>query len=440
MSLDEVAKSTPDDPQAAFQKLRAVMGFPSDLVSADDWSRAFSLFKEIGSALGDESDLGAALERGASDSSDPQVLFDIGYELIEQRLYGIAASVLSRADEASPGNPVIVDELVCAFEHTMLNAEACRVLRAYPELTATPTVSRYLLAFHSMMTGDVETARELYPALLESGDDTLIHMGGGIAAMVGRADALAGVCALDDRDLRGWHFVLNGALLLHISPHGLDEPMRGRYAWIQDSNEAIQEGIRKVEATLGALGQAPERVFALADRGSQILAHATASIMGIPVVDWPPGDEGSDQPGLIAVYDLEDLDGDTLVSIADHRPGQVLWAHGATWTQDPPFCPDLVTMLFQTNNPPWGERMGYDADAKRDTTTPPSTASVEELAHQIVSATAGDARLADAVVVTDLAALLKNAVGATDLVGALRGEGRRRRQWLGSPVPSARFT
>src|SRR4029078_12210492 len=109
-----------------------------------------------------------------------------------------------------------------------------------------------------------------------------------IEGYLARADAARGHAPLDATDLRGWHFVLTGGLLLHISPHGFDEGMRGRYAFVPDSPATCFEGIRRVALVLDALDHRPERVLAPADRASAILAPATAIALNLPNQAWRP--------------------------------------------------------------------------------------------------------------------------------------------------------
>src|SRR5262249_55251727 len=155
---------------------------------------------------------------------------------------------------------------------------------------------------------------------------------------------------------RGWHFVLTGGLLLHLSPYGFDV-MRGRYAFVQDSEATCLEGIRRLEAVLGALELGPPRVLVLEDRASAILGHAAAEVLRLPVASWP-----SDEPGLIVAYDLASL-GD-LQSLREYRPGQILWGHASCWTEVQPVAADFVTFLHQQNRPIGGPRLKVDHEKR----------------------------------------------------------------------------
>ena len=153
-------------------------------------------------------------------------------------------------------------------------------------------------------------ARRLLPDLqrLQEQDEHFAALSARIIRMLRRADALSGHVPLDSRDLRGWHMVITSGLLLHVSPHGFDEGMNGRYAFVQDTPELCLEGIERVKAVLAALEIAPPRIFALPERSSSILAQATARILDCPLESWPDG--GSEEPGLIVAYDLALLDVD----------------------------------------------------------------------------------------------------------------------------------
>jgi hypothetical protein len=257
-----------------------------------------------------------------------------------------------------------------------------------------------------------------------------------LAGMLERAGALQGVAPLDARDLRGWHFVVTGGLLLHISPFGLDEGMNGRYAYTQDSEARCLEGIRRAGAALSAWKLSPPRVFVLPDRASAALARAAAAVLGLPEAPWPEG--GTPEPGLIVAYDLRRLDGEVLQSLKDHRPGQILFAHAACWTEEPPFVADLTTYLYQMNAAPWDARLGFDPEKQAAIEVPADESSVETLAERIANASLEEGALADLAALAAFAEAAAHAGGDAAL-GAMLTGGARRRQREGSPVKSSRF-
>jgi hypothetical protein len=228
-----------------------------------------------------------------------------------------------------------------------------------------------------------------------------------IASIVERADRVAGAATLDARDLRGWQYVLTGTLVLHCSPYGFDEGMTGRYAWLQDGLARIATGLDRV----AELVDGAPCVYAPEGRGHALVAAALAQRLGIVVAPWPA--VGVPAPGVVALYDLADVEPPDLARIAERRPGQVLFAHASPWTHDSPIAPDITTLLYQSIVPPWHGRT--------------------------------DAELVDALV-------LGPRLGGEDLAAdeparwdALVARawppvpGARSRLWAGGPVPSNRF-
>lgn len=417
-----------DDPHGALRALRSGTRYPSEFDEAA-WVTVFELVLGIGEALGDDSDLGPALVAGLESPGDAKVLYDVGYQLIEVGLPDLAAGILGHALEMRPGDPAIVTELCCALEDDLRFPDARAVLEAFPELWEEATMARYLLTFHRFMTADVDGARELLDALLRA-EEELADTARQVQDMVTRADAIRGQAALDPSDLRGWHFAVNGTLLLHESPHGRDAGMNGRYAWVQDQETLCRSGIDLAKMALDALGMELPRVYLLGDRDSEILGRAAAEVWGLPAEPWP-----GDGAGIIVAYDLSLLDEATWRQVAEHRPGQVLWGHASQWTVRHAYGADLVTYLYQENTPPWGARLVVDPETQQALDVGPDESPAEEIARRVADAEADNSdQDTDALV-----ALVKAATGARGRCAALRDSGRRRRQWCGSPVHSGRF-
>src|SRR5262249_51840811 len=257
-----------------------------------------------------------------------------------------------------------------------------------------------------------------------------------IEGMLARADAVRTATALDGNDLRGWHFVITGALLLHLSPFGFDEAMRGRYAYTQDAPSRCLEGLRRLAAVLAAWDRRPAGVGRLEDDDSAALAVAAGQILGCPVESWPAG--GTAGEGLVAAYDLSTLDPTVIETLREHRPGQVLFSHASCWTQEPPFAADLTTYLYQYNVSPWGEGLQVDPKTRQTVRGAASTAPAVERAAEGVAAPLEADGLAG---LPRLVGLARSAQGLSGEhgTGALRRDGPRRRQGRNSPVLSNRF-
>ncbi|HEU4326314.1 MAG TPA: hypothetical protein VFS21_24450 [Roseiflexaceae bacterium] len=425
--LDQAeAELVQGDAHRAFTTLRPLLFDEALAGESARFVEVLTLFARVGAALAGE-EFGAKVRAAAERPDDIRALYDLGYDLIEQGLPAAAVTVLTRANALHPGQEAVVTELVAALERDMRYGAARAVLLGERGLLLDSFMCRYLLVFNSLMSGDLVGARAGLDTLRPGPEPGEQVMAARVTRMVARCEAVAGLTPLDGRDLRGWHLGLTGGLLLHRSPHG-EESMAGRYAFVQDNEELCAAGVRLAEAAAAALGQRPPQVFAPADRDSAILAHAAALILGLPLVPWPT--EGSTKPGLIVVYDLDNLDSQTLATLLERRPGQLLWAHASCWTHDLSITADLTTFLYQHCRSPWGEQLRFTPERHETYTHPADTAPVEQIAARVAAATPDADALADQ---EELVALVRR------VAPLLPPDGQRERQWAGSPVPSARF-
>ena len=279
-----LAHLTAADPAAAFAEFRWTLQHPR-VVAPAELADALGVLAQILVALG-QGELATGAARASVDADDVGALYQLGYDLIEAELPAIAATVLARALELAPGHEAVVTELCAALERQLAYGDARRVLERHPTLLAERFLCRYLYAFNAAMSADLAVARRLLPGLTpeEPGHDAMVAR---IAGMVARADRLAGGAPLDARDLRGWHHVIAGGVLWHRSPYGLDTPMHGRYAWLQDSYAGLAAGLAGLAAVLAAWRWTPACVFAPPGRGHEALAIAAAARLGAPVAPWP---------------------------------------------------------------------------------------------------------------------------------------------------------
>lgn len=430
---DAEAQLASGDAEAALVTLRALLSDRAAFDVPSDLGDALRFFARVLDALPDAPpELAAKLRGGATD--DLQALYDLGYALIEQKMPGVAATVLSRALVLAPGEEGVVTELCAAFEAMGRNDEAVALLRSDPELLEDSALCRYLLGFNALVTADVDEARRMIESLARERDETMAFLRDSLSGMVGRLDALRGAGrALDERDLRGWHFVVTGALLLHVSPHGFEEGMRGRYAFVQDSPALVHENLLRLRAVLEELGVTPEAIAATPDRDGTVLAHAASRVLERKLV---PLSEKS--RALIVAYDLELCDLPTARLLSEHRKGQLLFTQAGRWTDPFPFTPDVVGFLHQQNHPWWRRQLTVDASTKAWTLGEADTRAPEEIAEEIAAAQVPEEALADLDDLRALARIAKPLTGAA-AAGALRASGKRRRNYGDSPVKSNRF-
>jgi hypothetical protein len=423
------------DARSAFGTLRPWIAYPGK-VAAGDWGRAMEVFARIARVIA--GDHLAELAAQATSLDDVQPLYDLGYELIEQELFDIAANVLARAVERRRDLPGLVSELVAALERDGQHAEACKWLRKAPGLLEKEYVLRYLLAWNTAMAGDLEGARGAMAGLSAPSTSSEAVMYERMRAVLERADGIRPASPLSGEDLRGWHFVLHGAIVLRLSPHGFKEGMRGRYAFTQDSELRCREAIERMRLTLEAMGIKVPRVFSLPDRDSTILAIATARALDVPMEEWDS--ETTDDPGVIVAYDLDHAGPDLLTQLQPHRPGQVLWEHASRWVVDRPVAADLVTYVYQYNVAPWAERSVVDGKTGEAVRTDADDSAPELIGARIAALDIPAGELADRDTLAAFAqACSKVSRAGEPATGALRDQGLRPRQGTGGPVRSNRI-
>src|SRR3569623_2369516 len=285
-------------------------------------------------------------EATVRDPDSPDRLYELGYALIDAGAPQIAASVLWRCLALVGDSEEVVCELVSALESALAYRDAVAILEQHAALRARSYLCRYLYAFNAALAGRLDITRA---ALADLGPDSpeTERMAGVIAAICARADRIAGALPLDANDLRGWQYVLTGTLVLHQSPYGFDEPMHGRYAWLQDALPRIATGLARV----ARLAAGAPCVYAPPGRGHAIVAEALARRLGVETAPWPA--LGVPAHGIIAMYALADLAEVDVARLAERRPDQIQFAHASPWTQDSPVAPELTTLLYQSLVPPW---------------------------------------------------------------------------------------
>ncbi len=425
------------NPEEAYIIIRSMLDYPGQIDNDFLLQDALGLFERITSEIVGEH-LALLVKNVVENPNNNEALYDLSYELYEQNLYGIAATLLKRADDIVPQDPKIVSELVSNLEELMLNYEAYKILSNSKKLIETNDLCRYLLAYNSLMTGNIEEPLNILPSLKKSDDPDIRFMSKSLKGMLNRALVLRKNRTLDKQDLRGWHMVLNGSILLHLSPFGLNDGMFGRYAYISDSFSLIRDGIERLKAIFDASKIEVHSILALPDRSSQVLAMATSRILGITLKDW--NDMDINTPGLIIAYDLDEIHSSEISNeIADHRPGQILWVHASCWTNPFPISPDITTYLYQQKASPWGGGgMGYNMKLKRITITEADKANDEELSKRILEATIDEEYIND---LDDLLSMIEplDNLNEEDKPGIYKKAGRRLRQRKGSPVQSNRF-
>jgi hypothetical protein len=417
------------DDRAAFDQLRVGFGWPTGkAIPAADLPRWLALLAELATRRG-AGPLAELASAAVRDPDSPDRLYDLGYALIDAGAPAIAAAVLWRCLALVGDSEEVVCELISALESALAYPDAVAVLEDHAALRARSFLCRYLYAFNAAMSGRLDKTRGVLAQLEPESPETaaMRETIRGICERADRVSGAAGACPLDDRDLRGWHYVLTGGILLHQSPYGFDEPMRGRYAWLADSLPRIATGLERLAALVAPL--ALPCVYAPPGRDHEIIAQAAGQRLGLPVAPWPV--VGVPAPGLIVMYDLADLPGADIARMVQRRPDQIVFAHASPWTIDSPLAPDVTTLLYQTIVPPWGAHMIVDPDTRKIS----EAASDERPAQAIAEELAVSPGLDEGELTADEPGRWAELVARA----WPPAPGPRSRLWAGGPVSSSRF-
>lgn len=204
--------------------------------------------------------------------TDPSALFRLGYELVEIGTPDLAVPVLRQAYGLQPDSSLILSELVLSLDEIGRNAESARLLREAQPRFPDDFMVTYLLAFDSVLAGDLATARATVPGLPRPANPGEAMMLERVQRMLRRADDAQAAGRVATNDLLGWHFVTTGGLLVGRAPQGPDDQMNGRWAYLQDSYANVALGLQRAREVLAACEVPVTRVVPLSDRGSHAVA------------------------------------------------------------------------------------------------------------------------------------------------------------------------
>lgn len=386
--------------------------------------------------------------------TDAETLWALVKILRNHKLDRMAASVLQHLVSLG-AQPGYVSALMQTYEDLADYRNARRVFETMEHGYA-DYVTAYFRVFYSLLTGDIAGAERNDSALtshLSSVDPEDRVQLRKVHDMLLRARTVRDVTSLDDWDLRGWHYVITGAVLLHLSPFGWED-MRGRCAYAGDDFVRCRTALERLGQLLEIWEMTGGPVLAVDEPASAALAEAAARLFGREVTPY-----GDDREGLIVVYDLDDLDEETYHLLSEHRLGQVLYAHTSRWTDSTSgYAADVTGYLHQANTPPWGERIRVLGPGQVETIPPhPGPPSVWadyivaggpppdpeeprlEIPPEMITDTLPADFPTDEEIVDSPESLWQLALQVLGQAAAFQTEGKRNRFWSGGPVPSAEF-
>lgn len=287
----------------------------------------------------------------------------------------------------------------------------------------------YLAAFGAMMAGHVQEAQRAFDGLPEAQSPDEAFMASRIERMLLRHGVAADLCALDGLDVRGWHYVLTGSILLHVAP---DEPAghsrssHGRYSYLEESEALILECLAKLEAVLEALSIPASPMVAFDQHHSRIVGLAAGTqLAAAPTILLETA-----EPALLVAYDMAALIEPVRKHYVAHRPGQVVYAHSASATTEAKPTPDFLGVLYERRVSPWS-RHAITEPNRTDLPAGPPTEDDATLAQRIIERPITAEQLADLGDIISLAVVAQSC----DALEATRTDGQREPLWKQGPVP-----
>jgi hypothetical protein len=421
----------------AYRALRSAFAAgPNPLEDTTVARDAIALLAELSRGFGAH-ELADELTECATHPEDPNLLYGAAYNLYEQGQFAAGGALLYRANALAPGQRAIVSELAGCLEKQLRYGEAALVIEG-SGLAESDPLCAYLNGFCWLMVGQIEQARPRVAQLAGVQDGHIPYLRGALEAMLARADALTRAkISLDERALTAWQSVLSGSLLLHESPYGHDDPMHGRYAFVQDSASLEREALERLVALLTALDARPTHVLSAPDRMSKILGAVASRLLDAPCVEWSPEDTS---PGLVVAWTMEAVeDSRFLQALHEHHPQQRLYVHGSCWTEPFAYSPDVTGLLHQNITAPWtGGALQFDPATRITTPAPADTRTEAEIAEAILAAPKSDSSASSLDAVRAIAVALA-ALPEPHAPGLFRTHGKRIHQRAGGPVTSNRF-
>lgn len=413
----------------------------AELANPSIWHDTMTLFAQVVEALGVDAalsytssgagnGLASLIRRSAVDPNDVDALRLLASAMSRVNAAGIGAMLLARATHLAPDDGDLLTDLALSLLDNRLYNDAVGRLQRASDLLDRPHRARYALAWAYLHLGQLEDARTQWALALPPAEEAARPPFHKIDGILQRCAACNLVTELSQHDLRGWNFAFNGSYLLHRSSFG-GAQMNGRYAFVYDSDALCLEGIQRLAAVLDACHLSVPRVYFTPDYESLVLATVAARYLGCELVEWP--EAGSEEAGLIVIYDSDIIDREVLETMVDHHPGQFIWVHAQTWMRDIPVGPDFITYLHETNISPWAT--SDDPFLPQDG---PEAASIADAARRILEAGLAADALAD---LPDLCRWVGElpALPEEHAAGALRTQGTRRVFFADSPVHSNSF-
>lgn len=397
----------------ALQDIRESLRYPGQIESADELKTLTLLMSRCFAEFGNEN-LQQTCETVSQDSANIDALYQLGFELINAQYPDLGSAVLSYALRQSPQDLRILYELTASLEMQGLYEVALKYLK---DSNTDAFLARYLMAFNTLMTGDITESKKI-TATLRANSESSNQMLKRLHNIFARAEAVDGVTPLDKSDYRGWHFILTGGLLLHLPDP--TENNYGQYEYLEDSESLCKEGIYRLCSIFDVWKMHIPRILSFNNPESQRLGLAFSDTLGIPEKKVVTPKEA----GLFVIYDYSNVIPEVIDTISKYKIGQQIYCHASQFTREYKVAPDFTNLMYSSIISPWDRHIIFPRRPELPTSAP--TESNEQLAKRIVESDIRKSNLNDLQKLLDLAE-----AGKSFAAGSMKEGATREKQWYG---------
>lgn len=410
------------------------------------WKATWDTFGGIAAFL-EELSLSESSIAVADQWNNVPLLEAFSFELVQHGLYHAAIPIIKRGLKFEPEHAGLLFELANVYEELRQYDQARAQLLSATRLLEESFMARYLVVFYSIMIGDMTSAKEWYNGLIKilSYDvsdyrETYENLYSALEIILERTETLSVLFPFNDGSLFEWNAAINGNILLHSSKEGM-EVMNGRYAWLQEPPHLLFNCIAQLKSLLEHLKVKPQRLIALPDHDSNVLAFTAAKVFNCPVVTL--SEETKSFPGLIVCYHSELISDAIKEQISEAHESQIFWCHSVDWTKDS-IAPDFISYFAQYTCAPWAVQKVIDSsdigsgNTPRVIDRPAMTGTYQEIVEKLKSIVSEEQHHEESSHIKKLASKLycleeERQSTVFDL------KRYRTKQWTASPVSSNRF-
>jgi tetratricopeptide (TPR) repeat protein len=317
----------------------------------------------------------------AQDTDNPDLLYRNGFHLVTVGRPDVGKAFLEACLKKVGHHPDVMYELAyCHYRDRKFSRAADLLKRASKDLSLERAVHAELLMIECLLYADrVEEGREL---LNKAGDE---YRAWGRDDTV---DALELMFARNGKvgsprpwDLRTWHFVQHGGILLAQSEKG---KAGGHFESLAMNALAVGGVLRLLKGVLDGLKISPAALLYL-NRGSYILALATGMLLDRPVRSW---ENRSSSDEFLVIPDLLCLEEERIQPV-NREDCANIFCFQVFPLRPYAVTPEIVGLIATRFRFPWQERVEMFNDKKEGTQArniPEDSRDPEQIAGEIAEA------------------------------------------------------